>query len=74
MVETRSLRTLFDLHKDFRPNLEMEVQPFLDFVVEIYQGFKETVTHFFGPGSALALANGEMQVSCLAGLTAHWLG
>jgi transformation/transcription domain-associated protein len=29
------LRTIFDLHKNFRPSLETEVQPFLDFVCEV---------------------------------------
>ena len=48
---------MFDLHKDFRPNLETEVQLFLDFVAEIYTGFKETVTHFFGPASAATSAD-----------------
>jgi transformation/transcription domain-associated protein len=56
---SHSLRTLFDLHKDFRPNLETEVQMFLEFVAEIYTGFKETVTHFFGPASAGAPTEGE---------------
>ena len=32
------LRIIFDLHKNFRPTLECEVQPFLDFVQRIYQG------------------------------------
>lgn len=32
------LRIIFDLHKNFRPTLEREVQPFLDFVQRIYQG------------------------------------
>jgi transformation/transcription domain-associated protein len=41
------LRIIFDLHKNFRPALEPEVQPFLDFVQKIYQNFKSTVTYFF---------------------------
>lgn len=31
------LRIIFDLHKNFRPALEPDVQQFLDFVREIYQ-------------------------------------
>ncbi|KAJ7564762.1 hypothetical protein O6H91_02G032300 [Diphasiastrum complanatum] len=41
------LRIIFDLHKNFRPALEPEVQPFLDFVCKIYQNFKSTVSYFF---------------------------
>ncbi|KAJ7563398.1 hypothetical protein O6H91_03G108600 [Diphasiastrum complanatum] len=41
------LRIIFDLHKNFRPALEPEVQPFLDFVCKIYQNFKTTVSYFF---------------------------
>ncbi|KAL3681984.1 hypothetical protein R1sor_000006 [Riccia sorocarpa] len=41
------LRIIFDLHKNFRPSLEPEVQPFLDFVYKIYQNFKATVSYFF---------------------------
>ncbi|CAM6100600.1 unnamed protein product [Calypogeia fissa] len=41
------LRIIFDLHKNFRPALEPEVQPFLDFVCKIYQNFKNTVSYFF---------------------------
>ena len=37
------LRIIFDLHKNFRPTLEREVQPFLDFVQRIYHGLPETV-------------------------------
>jgi hypothetical protein len=36
------LRIIFDLHKNFRPTLEREVQPFLDFVQRIYQGRRST--------------------------------
>ena len=36
------LRIIFDLHKNFRPTLEREVQPFLDFVQRIYQGRRTT--------------------------------
>ena len=30
-----ALRILFDLHKNYRPKLEAEVQPFLDFVIRV---------------------------------------
>ena len=38
-----ALRIIFDLHKNFRPDLEKEVQPFLDFVKSIYQSLPATV-------------------------------
>ncbi|KAJ7953120.1 Transformation/transcription domain-associated protein [Quillaja saponaria] len=41
------IRIIFDLLRNFRPTLETEVQPFLDFVCKIYQNFKLTVSHFF---------------------------
>uniref|UniRef100_A0A7I4F837 Non-specific serine/threonine protein kinase n=1 Tax=Physcomitrium patens TaxID=3218 RepID=A0A7I4F837_PHYPA len=46
------LRIIFDLHKNFRPALEPDVQQFLDFVREIYQNFRATVTYFFEESSA----------------------
>lgn len=33
-----SLRIIFDLHKNFRPSLESEVRPFLDFVAKVSLG------------------------------------
>ncbi|KAK1296404.1 hypothetical protein QJS10_CPB15g00503 [Acorus calamus] len=42
-----AIRIIFDLLRNFRPNQESEVQPFLDFVSNIYQNFPSTVTHFF---------------------------
>eukprot|EP00898_Chlorokybus_atmophyticus_P003741 jgi/Chlat1/4368/Chrsp29S04524 len=41
------LRIIFDLHKNFRPSLENEVPPFLEFVCKIYQNFQGTVVNFF---------------------------
>ncbi|GAV88596.1 PI3_PI4_kinase domain-containing protein/FAT domain-containing protein [Cephalotus follicularis] len=41
------IRIIFDLLRNFRPTLETEVQPFLDFVCKIYQNFRLTVSHFF---------------------------
>eukprot|EP00897_Mesotaenium_endlicherianum_P005503 jgi/Mesen1/4981/ME000248S04265 len=42
-----ALRIMFDLHKNFRPSLENEVQLFLDYVNKAYQNFKATVSYFF---------------------------
>lgn len=46
------MRIIFDLHRSFRPALEQEVQPFLEFVCKIYQNFKATVTYFFDDANA----------------------
>lgn len=46
------IRIIFDLLRNFRPTLENEVQPFLDFVCKIYQNFRLTVGHFFENGAA----------------------
>ncbi|KAK6924485.1 PIK-related kinase, FAT, partial [Dillenia turbinata] len=46
------IRIIFDLLRNFRPTLETEVQPFLDFVCKIYQNFSLTVSHFFDNGVA----------------------
>ncbi|PSS29925.1 Transformation/transcription domain-associated protein, partial [Actinidia chinensis var. chinensis] len=48
------IRIIFDLLRNFRPTLENEVQPFLDFVCKIYQNFRLTVTHFFENGDMAA--------------------
>ncbi|CAN7108366.1 unnamed protein product [Brassica rapa subsp. narinosa] len=40
------IRIIFDLLRNFRPSLENEVQPFLDFVRKIYQNFRLTVSDF----------------------------
>ncbi|GLU19769.1 hypothetical protein SLE2022_359970 [Rubroshorea leprosula] len=45
------IRIIFDLLRNFRPSLENEVQPFLDFVCKIYQNFRLTVSHFFENGA-----------------------
>ncbi|XP_008795100.2 transformation/transcription domain-associated protein-like [Phoenix dactylifera] len=42
-----SIRIIFDLLRNFRPTVEAEVQPFLDFVGTIYRNFPSTVSHFF---------------------------
>ena len=46
------LRIIFDLHRNFRPSLESEVAPFLEFVCEVYKGVGETVTSMFGDATA----------------------
>lgn len=55
------IRIIFDLLRNFRPSLENEVQPFLDFVCKIYQNFRATVTYFFedGGGGAAASSGGS---------------
>lgn len=42
-----AIRIIFDLLRNFRPTLEAEVQPFLDFVCTIYRKFPDTVAYFF---------------------------
>ncbi|KAG8099235.1 hypothetical protein GUJ93_ZPchr0013g36432 [Zizania palustris] len=49
-----AIRIVFDLLRNFRPTVEAEVQPFLDFVVAIYRNFPDTVTHFFDNPNASA--------------------
>ncbi|XP_031107078.1 transformation/transcription domain-associated protein-like [Ipomoea triloba] len=48
------IRIIFDLLRNFRPTLEAEVQPFLDFVCKIYQNFRATVSYFFESGALAA--------------------
>ncbi|KGN48912.1 transformation/transcription domain-associated protein [Cucumis sativus] len=57
------IRIIFDLLRNFRPTLENEVQPFLDFVCKIYQNFKLTVSHFFENPSASVEDVKPMEVS-----------
>jgi transformation/transcription domain-associated protein len=42
-----SFNIFFDLHKNYRPTLETEVQPLLDFVRQLYASFKRTVANGF---------------------------
>lgn len=51
-----SIRIIFDLLRNFRPTVESEVQPFLDFVCNIYHNFKNTVAHFFNNPHVAAAA------------------
>ncbi|EPS71616.1 hypothetical protein M569_03143, partial [Genlisea aurea] len=48
------IRIIFDLLRNFRPSLETDVQPFLDFVCEIYQNFSATATYFLESGAIVA--------------------
>ncbi|KAL8160447.1 hypothetical protein V2J09_001984 [Rumex salicifolius] len=70
------IRIIFDLLRNFRPTLENEVQPFLDFVGKIYQNFNLTVSHFFesgemvpppvsGSGAGLGIVGGAEDVKPL---------
>ncbi|CAM8985650.1 unnamed protein product [Rhodiola kirilowii] len=45
------IHIIFDLLRNFRPTLENEVQPFLDFVAKIYHNFEHTVSYFFESGA-----------------------
>eukprot|EP00941_MAST-03F_sp_MAST-3F-sp1_P001870 g1870.t1 len=47
-----ALRIIFDLHKNFRPNLGDEVEPFLVFVQQLYQSLRHTVHESFGNKNA----------------------
>ncbi|KAM7251269.1 hypothetical protein ACFE04_023152 [Oxalis oulophora] len=46
------IRIIFDILRNFKPGVENEVQPFLDFVLKIYRDFGLTVSHFFDNVSA----------------------
>lgn len=66
------IRIIFDLLRNFRPTLENQVQPFLDFVCKIYQNFRSTVTHFFESGAvpppAPALSGSNSVTSALSSI------
>ncbi|WVZ66880.1 hypothetical protein U9M48_016041 [Paspalum notatum var. saurae] len=52
-----AIRIVFDLLRNFRPTVEAEVQPFLDFVVSIYHNFASTVAYFFdNPNTSASMA------------------
>lgn len=42
-----TLRIIFDLHKNYRPGLEEEVQPFLNFVVTVYKNLGQSIKDCF---------------------------
>ena len=48
-----ALRIIFDLHKNYRPDLDKKVQPFLDLVRKLYASVPETVKSVFGDGTFL---------------------
>lgn len=64
------IRIIFDLLRNFRPTLENEVQPFLDFVCTIYQNFRATVSHFFESGAMAGEDAKPMDTSLDQGITA----
>eukprot|EP00029_Vermamoeba_vermiformis_P012962 TRINITY_DN7900_c0_g1_i1.p1 TRINITY_DN7900_c0_g1~~TRINITY_DN7900_c0_g1_i1.p1 ORF type:complete len:1064 (-),score=245.62 TRINITY_DN7900_c0_g1_i1:111-3281(-) len=41
------LRIIIDLHKNYRPTLEQDVQPFFDIVIKIYEQLPSTVNKIF---------------------------
>ncbi|GLD94890.1 hypothetical protein PINS_up003515 [Pythium insidiosum] len=47
-----ALKTIFDLHRNFRPALRNEVPPFLDLVQQIYRNAPATVKKQFAPPPA----------------------
>ncbi|KAJ0401448.1 hypothetical protein ATCC90586_009858 [Pythium insidiosum] len=51
-----ALKTIFDLHRNFRPALRSEVPPFLDLVQQIYRNAPTTVRKQFAPPSAVPAA------------------
>lgn len=58
-----AIRIIFDLLRNFRPTLETEVQPFLDFVGAIYLNFPSTVSFFFSNSSVSGDGNSVMPPS-----------
>ncbi|KAK3127876.1 hypothetical protein QOZ80_7AG0579590 [Eleusine coracana subsp. coracana] len=60
-----AIRIVFDLLRNFRPTVEAEVQPFLDFVVNIYRNFPNTVTYFFDNPNANANMSAAMPIQHL---------
>jgi transformation/transcription domain-associated protein len=60
-----AIRIVFDLLRNFRPTVEAEVQPFLDFVVTIYRNFPNTATYFFDNPNANASMSVAMPIQHL---------
>lgn len=54
-----ALKTLFDLHRNYRPGLRNEVQPFLDLVQQMYKNIQNTMKKQFAtpPEAATPTAN-----------------
>jgi transformation/transcription domain-associated protein len=55
------LRIIIDLHKNYRPSLDAEVQPFLDIVQKFYTELPNTVQHFFGENASSSQAQTQPQ-------------
>ena len=50
-----ALRVIFDVHKNFRPQLEDKLKAFFEYVVEKYRKFPETVKYVFNGTTGLPL-------------------
>ena len=60
------LRIIIDLHKNYRPALEGEVQAFLDIVLKIYSELQNTIaTTFAVEASGTAVPNHHLCVVCM---------
>ena len=59
-----AIRIIFDLLRNFRPTIETDVQPFLDFVGGIYTNFPSTVSFFFNNASIAGNGNSGMRLIC----------
>jgi hypothetical protein len=57
-----ALHIIFDLHKSYRPTLETVVQPFLDFVRQLYASFKQTVANAFPTALAAPPSPGFIRI------------
>lgn len=75
-----ALKTLFDLHRNYRPGLRNEVQPFLELVQQMYKNIQQTMKKQFAPvlatpstaaasASASATIGGVKDAPSAAGLT-----
>jgi len=61
------LRIIFELHKNYRPQLQNEVQPFLDFVQKIYRDLKSNVDRMMGHAAQAQQAAGQAAIQQQAG-------
>nr|CCA20235.1 phosphatidylinositol kinase (PIKL3) putative [Albugo laibachii Nc14] len=52
-----ALKTMFNLHRNYRPGLRDEVEIFLDFVKEVYQRMEQTTTIQFASPNVVASTN-----------------
>lgn len=73
-----ALKTLFDLHRNYRPGLRNEVQPFLELVQQMYKNIQQTMKKQFAPvpaatttpSTAASSATGTTSASASATTTA----